>query len=157
MKFPQACRALPCLVLCLLLPAGPASAESSASSAISDSITTSIGSLSTSVQKSSNSSSKGTNVAAGDYAIVEVATLADKPGALRLTLQAVADASPEGGLFLTLPAAVVQAQDLQAGRIITARPRDYGVEFANASTQQAFFLVLKDDWYRELQAHAVAL
>ena len=40
---------------------------------------------------------------------------------------------------------------------MTARSRPYGTEFAYGPAHQAFFLVLADDWYRELQANAVQL
>lgn len=141
------------LALCAVATALPAQAESSASSAVSDSIATSVGSISTSIKKSSNSSSKATDVAEGDYKITEVA-VADKAGSARVRLQAVADATAEGELFLTLPQTVVDLYGLQEGNLVTATQRTYGVEFA---ANAAFFLVLKDEWYQELQARPVAM
>ena len=141
------------LALSALALALPVHAESSASSAVSDSITTSVGSLSTSIKKSSNSSSKATDVATGEYRITEVA-VADKPGTTRVRLQWLADGSLEGELTLLVPQTVVELHDLHEGSIVTARQHAYGVEFA---THEAFFLVLKDDWFQELQARPVSL
>jgi hypothetical protein len=135
----------------------PAWAESSASSAVSDSVSTSVGSISKSIQKSSNSSSKGNDVAEGDYRIVELAQLDERPGTVQLRLQAVADPSEAGGFTLTLPREAVDEGRLAEGRIVTARQRPYGLEFSSGSTQQAFFLVLRDEWYQELQTHVVRL
>ena len=46
---------------------------------------------------------------------------------------------------------------MAAGQIVAARQRPYGVEFAKGDTGKAFFLVLHDAWYRELQSNAVVL
>jgi len=142
----------------LLCGAGalPALAESSASSAASNSASTSVGSSSTSVEKSSDSS-KGNNVAEGDYRIIEMAAAADRPGAVRLKLQALAERGAAGEFFLVLPQQAVDQGRLAAGQTVTARQRAYGLEFARSETQQAFFLVLADDWYRELQTNPVRL
>ena len=139
------------------VPAMPSMAASSATSSASDSIGTSVGSISGSVQKSSGSSSKATDVAEGDYRIIEVAAAAERPGTLRMKLQALADPGAEGFFFLYLPQKAVDQGRLALGDIVTARQRPYGVEFARGETQQAFFLVLSDDWYRELQTNAVVL
>ena len=144
------------LALLGCIAAAPARAESSASSAASDSISTSVGSLSNSVGKSSNSSSKDDKVAEGDYRIVEVAA-ADRPDTVRMKLQALGDASPEGELLLTLPRAALDGSRLGIGQVVTARLRPYGVEFARGADKQAFFLALSDDWYRELQTRVVTL
>lgn len=143
------------LTLILDAAALPAWAGSSASSASSEGSSASVGSLSTSVEKSSNSSSKDDKVAAGDYRIIEVADAAARPGVLRLRLQATADAAEE--FFLYVPRATVEQGQLGTGQLITASTRDYGVEFAHTATQQAFFLVLKDAWYQELQTRPVTL
>jgi hypothetical protein len=135
----------------------PSMAESSAASSASESVSTSVGSLSTSIQKSSDGSSKATGVAEGDYRIIDVATLPERPGTARMTLQAVASGKDEGTFFLYLPQQVVEHDRLAQGKVVTAHQRPYGVEFANADTRQAFFLVLDDAWYRELQTRPVAL
>jgi hypothetical protein len=152
-----------------LLGVTPLWAASSASSAASDSVTQILGSFSNSLGKSSDSSKGGEKAAAGDYKIIEVAevfedlkTAQADPSIvgterLRLKLQAVADASPAGELYLYLPRAAVAQGRLQAGHVVTAKPRPYGVEFSATATQQAFFLVLHDDWYQDLQTRVVSL
>jgi hypothetical protein len=145
------------LALLLAAAAMPALAESSAASSASDSVSTSVGSLSGSIQKSSDSSSKTTTVAEGDYKVIDVAALPERPGMVRLKLQALAERGAENEFFLTLPQEAFDRGQLAQGRIVTARQRPYGVEFASRETKQAFFLVLADDWYRDLQTNAVVL
>lgn len=131
-------------------------ASSTASSASSDSI----GSSSDSVRKSSDSSSKGGDVAEGDYKVIEVAAVAERAGMVRMKLQAVAapaDAQEDGEFYLYLPQQAFDSSRLTTGQVVAARHRDYGVEFANADTRRAFFLVLHDAWYRELQSNPVVL
>jgi hypothetical protein len=150
----------PSLVAFALLCAAatlPAYAESSASSLASDSLSTSVGSLSGSIKKSSASSSGDDKVADGDYKVIEVAEAPAQPGMLRVKLQAVADHSADGEFFLFMPQAAVEQARLAAGHVVAARQRPYGVEFAQGEPRQAFFLVLADEWYRELQTNVVRL
>jgi hypothetical protein len=145
--------------LIALASAGPALADSLASSASSAS-SESVGSVSTSFGKSSDSSSKTTTAAVGDYKIVALAAAPDRQGMLRVKLQAVAHNSGDAEFFLFLPQAVADGVRLAEGGIVSARQRPYGTEFAygaHGSERQAFFLVLADDWYRELQSRAVQL
>ncbi len=145
--------------LIALAGAGPALADSLASSASSAS-SESVGSVSTSFGKSSDSSSKTTTAAVGDYTIVALAAAPDRPGMLRMKLQALAENNADAEFFLYLPQAVADAARLAEGSIVSARQRPYGTEFAygaEGSERQAFFLVLADDWYRELQSRAVQL
>ena len=135
----------------------PAWAASSASSASSDSVSTSVGSISTSFEKSSDSSSKGKDVAAGDYKVIEMADAPARPGTVRLRLQAVAGGGAEGEFFLYLPQEAAERGALVAGSVIAARQRPYGLEFAQGPAREAFFLVMADDWYRELQTRVVKL
>jgi hypothetical protein len=137
----------------------PAAAESFASSASSASITASVGSVSTSFGKSSDSATK-TATAQGDYQIVAIAAAPERPGTLRLTLQASADGNADSEFFLYLPQAVAERAQLAQGGTVTARARSYGTEFTqrtDANPNTAFFLVLADETYRELQARAVQL
>jgi hypothetical protein len=146
--------------LIAITSAGPALAESLAASSASQSIGMSVGSVSTSLGTSSNSSSKTTTAAAGDYKVVALAAAPDRPGMLRATLQAVVEVDTDAEFYLYLPQAAAEQAGLVEGGIVTARQRPYGTEFAHASgggERQAFFLVLADDWYRELQARAVQL
>lgn len=136
----------------------PCLAASSTSSAVSDSFTTSVGSVSDSFGKSSDSSSsKEKKVADGDYRIIDVAAVPERSGTVRMKLQALADRGADGEFFLDLPQVVVEQSRLAQGGVVTARQRPYGVEFAHGPARQAFFLVLSDEWYRELQTTAVVL
>jgi hypothetical protein len=151
---------LPVASLALLMAstALPAVAASSASSEVSGSVSTSVGSLSNSVGKSSESSTgKDKGVADGDYRVIEVAALADQPGKLRVTLQAAADDTVNGELLLTLPQAAAARGQLASGVVVTARQRAYGVEFAAGAAREPFFLVMRDDWFRELDSRPVTL
>lgn len=148
----------------LLLSAAtlPALAASSAASSASDSSATSVGSISGSIEKSSNSSSKGTDISEGDYKIIDVAAVAERPGTVRVQLQAMApEASADDAFALYLPYDVAERSKLAAGGTVHARKRAYGLEFAQATpaaaAPQAFFLVLSDDWYQELQSRPVVL
>ena len=121
------------------------SSASSASSASSDK----------SSDKSSDSSSKNTKTAAGPYRIADVAVVPQRPGTLRLRLQALAGAVHEDDVVLYLPQQAFERSRLTVGQTVTANQRPYGTEFAIADT--AFFLVLKDDWFGELAANPVVL
>jgi len=144
------------LALLMSAAAGPVLAASSTASSASDSASTSVGSLSTSVGKSSDSSSsKDTKVAAGDYQVIEVAAATDRPATLRVRLQAVADGSADGELFLYVPLQAVARAPLGRGDLITAHTRPYGVAFERGG--EAFFLVLADAQYRELSSRPVTL
>lgn len=150
-------RYLAAFALLFCAAALPALAGSSAASSASDSITTSVGSISGSIQKSSTSSTNTTAAIEGDYKVVEVAALPERPGTIRMRLQAVADQGADGEFFLYLPQKAVEQEQLNHGHVVTARQRPYGIEFANTQTRKAFFLALTDDWYRDLQTNAVAL
>lgn len=142
-----------------LLISVPAQASVTISDSISQSITALVGSVSNSLRQTSDSSSKRNKVEAGDYKVMEVVAEAqEKPGMARVKLQAVAaEAGKDGEFFLYLPQQAVDTGRLAVGGIVTASERPYGVEFASAATQQAFFLVLEDAWYRELSTKAVVL
>lgn len=138
----------------------PCVADSLASSA-SSAGSASLGSVSNSLTGSSNSSSPNTPVAEGDYRVIEVAALAERPGMLRLQLQAVAPRTDGGSIWLTLPQQALAQRALLPGDVVSARHRPYGVEFAHASRaahqREAFFLVLADDWMDELAPRALKL
>jgi hypothetical protein len=146
------------LVLLLCAMALPAMATSSTASSASDSASSATSSASDSLKTSSNGSSKATTaVTDGDYKIIEVAALIDRPGTVRMKLQAVADPSAGSEFFLYLPQPIFDKNPLGAGQIVAARQRPYGVEFARGDTRQAFFLVLDDAAYRDLKSNAVVL
>jgi hypothetical protein len=60
-------------------------------------------------------------------------------------------------VFLTLPRRTLDLAHLSVGAVVAARQRPYGLEFTDAGTRQAFYLVLSDEWYQELQTRAVVL
>ncbi len=153
---------LACLALALGAAASPAMAASSTASSASEGVSASVGSVSTSFETSSDSSSKKDKTASGDYKVIEVAEVAERPGTLRMKLQPVAttnapNADADNSFVLYLPAQAVAQSQVAAGQIVAARQRPYGVEFAKGDTGRAFFLVLHDAWYRELQSNAVVL
>ena len=146
-------RLIPAAALALSLAGLPAWADSTSSASSASS--TSIGSSSASIEKSSNSSSNKERVAQGQYTILEVTALAAQPDTLRLRLQAVADAEE---FFLLLPRAAAERAQLAAGQVVSAEHRPYGLAFATVDVavgNTPFFLVLDDDWFRELESRPV--
>ncbi|MEX8494030.1 hypothetical protein [Sphaerotilus sp.] len=134
----------------------PVHAASTAASSASDSASSAVGSLSTSIGKSSNSSSPGHDVADGDYRVIDIAEAADRPGLVRLTLQGVTVAeNTEFALYL--PRLTFEQAQLATGQQVRTRQRAYGIEFARTDAHAPFFLVLHDEWYRELASHPVTL
>jgi hypothetical protein len=140
--------------------ATPTWADSVASSA-SSAGSASVGSLSDSIGGSSRSSSPDNKAAEGDYRVIQVAELADRPGMLRLQLQAMTPREGDGAIWLTLPQQALASKALVPGDIVSARHRPYGIEFARgaqaAPGREPFFLVLADDWIGELAPRAVRL
>ena len=147
----------PLALLLLSTLAMPALSASSTASSASDSASSAASSGSDSLKKSSDSSSKTNTAAAGDYDLIDITTVAERPGTLRLRLQAVADRSSDGEYFLYVPQQTVDQSHLAAGQVVTARDRPYGLEFVKGDTRQAFFLVLNDEWSRDVPSHAVVL
>jgi len=144
----------------LLLGAASTSAlaSSTTASSASDSASSTASSTSDSLKKSSDGSSKTTAaVNTGDYEVIEATRVAERPGTMRLRLQAVADRSADGEFFLYLPLQTFEQAQLGTGQIVAARHRPYGLEFAHGESQRTFFLVLDDDWARDLPSHVVAL
>ena len=147
---------LACLSCLCIATAAPCLADSLASSA-SSAGSASSASISDSIDRSSDSSKRDKQVAEGDYRIVEVAAVADRPGTLRLKMQPTAPQGGAGEFTLDLPQPTFDRQGLAPGAIVSARRRAYGLEFARADTHEPFFLVLADAWQRELESHAVTL
>lgn len=140
----------------IVLPAGAGSLVTS-SAAGGSSASSAASSASESSKDSSTSSSTNNRVAEGPYKIVDMVAVADRPGLVRLRLQALADTGPAGEVLLDLPALTAEQSRLAAGQTVTARQRPYGTEFAHADTSKAFFLVLSDGWSRELVSNPVLL
>ncbi len=148
--------------LALYLSAVPALADitSSASSASS----TSVGSSSASIGKSSDSSNSSSRdkVAQGHYTVMEVAELADQPTMLRVRVQpqTVDRTALVSSFDLVLPRQAAAQGQLAVGQTIAAEHRPYGLAFSAVTTTgnvSPFFLVLDDNWYRELKSHPVVI
>ena len=155
MQHPFTASLIPVAALALSLGALPAWADSTSSASSASS--TSIGSSSASIEKSSNSSSNKERVAQGQYTILEMTALAEQPDTVRLRLHAVAGAD---AFFLLLPRATAERAQLAAGQLVFADHRPYGLAFATVDAtlgNTPFFLVLDDDWFRELQSRPVGV
>lgn len=141
----------------ILTLAGSALGALAGTSSVVSSGSESIGSSSTSIEKSSNSVSGGKQVAQGEYTVLDVAALEQRPGMLRVHLQAV---NGSDDFYLLLPRQTAQRVALAPGQVIAAQQRPYGIAFAATSPrtdhQETFFLVLDDAWYRELESRLVA-
>lgn len=142
---------------CLLIAAPwSVSAESFAASSASlgSSASLTASSASDSLGASSNSSKQGNTARAGDYRIEAVA-LDEGAGKVRLTLQPLAPGAERAGFVLALPRPTFEQQRLARGDAIALRDRPYGFEVARGDTREAFFLVLADEWHRELDPRPV--
>jgi hypothetical protein len=98
-------------------------------------------------------------VAQGHYTIVEMVAMAERPDMLRLRLQPV-DATAAQEFVLLLPRQAAERGQLVTGQTIAAEHRPYGLALAAlnpAGDSAPFFLVLDDDWYRELESRPVVI
>jgi hypothetical protein len=136
------------------MPALAVDLASSTASSASSAGSASLGSASDSLKASGNSSAGPRQMAEGDYRVVAVAEAAERPAQWRVTLQA-----PAGGAAdtweLLLPRAVAEREGLAGGQTVRATQQPYGVAFARAGQAQPFFLMLAEDWQRELPARPV--
>ena len=152
-----------CTLIALILAAtGPALAESlatsasSAASSASSAGSASLGSSSDSIKGSSDSSRDGNQqVAEGEYRVAALAPVDGRSDMLRLKLEPHRIAGAAAGFTLDLPQRALADRPLAPGDIVSARHRPYGLEFARGETRDAFFLVLADDWHRDLQTRVV--
>lgn len=150
------------LIAALCVVAAPAFAESltasasSAGSSASSAGSASLRGSSDSLRSSSDSSKEDERAAVtdGDYRVAAVETIDGQPDMLRLTMEPVA--APGAERFqLDLPQRALGAQPITAGDLVAAQHRPYGLEFARGATREAFFLVLADDWTRDLDTRLV--
>ena len=133
-------------------------AESSVTSALSDSISRSVGSISDSITGSSHASSPDNRQVKGDYKVIDMAQVADRPGFVELHLQKVAaDTSDANEIWLRVPQAAADQGRVVDGAIVTALQRPYGIEFAARQPRAAFFLALADDVARDMKMAPVSL
>jgi len=142
-----ACAAAP--ALSGSLGASSAAGGSSASSAAS--------SASESLETSSDSAKRVVATLDGRYRLVDLTPAPERPGTVRLTLQALAPKGTDDPVRLYLPREAVERSGLAPGGTVAASRRPYGVELAHADTRRAFFLLLDDDWQRELRSLPVSL
>jgi hypothetical protein len=136
----------------------PAWADSSVGSSVSDSLSRSSGSISDSITGSSHASSPDNRQVRGDYKVIDVAELAERPGMVQLRLQPVAaTASADDQVLLLLPREAADHGHVGKDAIVTALQRPYGIEFASGRPHAAFFLALADDWVRDLKTAPLSL
>ena len=132
-------------------------AASSAASSVSDSLTQSSASISDSITDSSHSSSPNNKQAQGDYKVIEMAAVADRPDYVELHLQPVAANTAGEEIYLRLPRTAADQGHVGTGAIVTALQRPYGIEFAANQPRAAFFLALADDVVRDMKLAPVTL
>jgi hypothetical protein len=139
------------------VPAFALDLASSTASSASSAGSASLGSASDSLRSSGQSSAGPRKMAQGEYRITEMAEDAERPGQLRLTLQASADERAEAAWHLRLPRAVAEREGLASGRLVRAAHQPYGIAFTRADQPKPFFLVLAEDWQREIPARPVGV
>lgn len=147
----------PVVLACLLTAAaGMVRAESfvASSASLTSSASITASSASDSIKGSSNSSRQGNTARAGDYRIEQI-TRDEAAGKVRLTLAPLQGDAERDGFVLALPQRAFEPQALARGDALAVRERPYGLEIARGDTKQAFFLVLADEWHRELDAKPV--
>jgi len=158
---PTAAACLAAASMLASMAATPAWADTLASSAIFNSFSASVGSVSTSFNASSDASSPGRPLRTGEYRVQQIAAAPGREGYLRLTLRALPAAAGGEEQHLYLPHATVASAALAEGMLISARERSYGLELAKVAAdgqaREAFFLVVADERYRELQTRPVTL
>lgn len=130
-----------------------ATSASSATSSASSAGSASLRGSSDSIKGSSDSSRDDPKVAEGEYRVAAIDPIDEQPGMLRLTLEPLATEAT--GFQLDLPDRAFGKRTPVTGDVVSARHRPYGLEFARGDTREAFFLVLADDWQRDLQTHVL--
>lgn len=145
------------LLCCGLLISSASLAAGSAASTASDSASSAASSTSDSVNASSAGSSKATGVAAGDYRIVDITAVAERTDVMRIRLAAVKTSAAQEPFELLLPGKAVRDAALNTGSRVTVSTRPYGIELADTQTRMPFFLVLHEQWHRDLSTKALSL
>jgi hypothetical protein len=87
--------------------------------------------------------------------VAGIEKIAGRKDMLRLTLEPLSANEGTGSFRLDLPQRALGDRPLAAGDAVSARHRPYGIEFAHAASGDAFFLVLADDWHRDLQTRVL--
>ena len=135
----------------------PCLAESSVASSASDSLSQSSTAISDSISGSSHSSSPDNKQVKGDFKVIDMAELADRPGMVQLQLRPVAATSDDTDILLTLPRVAAANGHVEKDATITALQRPYGIEFASGQPHAAFFLALANDWVSDLKTAPLTL
>lgn len=144
-----------------LLGLGSTPAVADTTSSAFSASSTSLGSASTSLGKSSDSSTSSARdrVAQGTYTVTQVAEVTDQADMLQVHLQGNNNTPAQPQAFvLLLPRATADRQGLGAGDWVQVAHRPYGLAFSRteaatgAAASSPFFLVLDDDWHRELSS-----
>lgn len=113
-------------------------------------------SASDSIGHSSGGGGRDRRLAEGEYRVIGVEQVPGRPDATGLRLRAT-ETGIAREFVLNLPRQAQGARPLAAGDLVQARERPYGFEFARGDTREAFFLVLNDDWYEEMDSRPLAL
>ena len=95
----------------------------------------------------------------GNGAPMDAASKARVIDTLRLRLKALTHGATTE-LTLLLPRQAIESAQLESGQTISAQQRPYGLALATltpAGAMGPFFLLLDDDWYRELESRPVAI
>ncbi|GKT16602.1 hypothetical protein AVHY2522_12310 [Acidovorax sp. SUPP2522] len=105
---------------------------------------------------SSGGGGRDRRLAEGEYRVIGVEQVPGRPDATGLRLRAT-ETGAAREFVLNLPRQAQGARPLAASDLLQARERPYGFEFARGDTREAFFLVLNDDWYEEMDSRPLAL
>jgi hypothetical protein len=154
--FHSALFALVCVAATPAFAESLATSASSAGSSASSAGSASLRGSSDSISGSSDSSRADAKVAEAEYRVAAVDEVEGRADMLRLTMEPLASHPHATGFKLQLPQRALGDRPLVPGDTVSARHRPYGLEFARGGTRDAFFLVLADDWHRDLQTRVIA-
>jgi hypothetical protein len=105
----------------------------------------------------SSTSSKKVVTAQGDYTVVDLAAVPDKPGMMQVALHAADSADEQRDFTLVLPRKTIDDNGLAIGQTISARPQNFGVELSGGMHARVFYLILHDSLRNELRSVPVSL
>lgn len=123
---------------------------------VSDSIFASVEGISNSVSTVSKSASKATNLAEGDYRVVEVAEMHDEAMRVRLALRPVEEGAGEG-VYLYMRSEEFARSNVREGQLVSAKLRPYGVAIFGKGGAEPFALVLNEQMSPQIRPVPVTL
>ena len=93
-------------------------------------------------------------MAQGEYRIEQAHALPGTPARIELDLRPLEASAAQGARAwqLRVPTEVAAAAALEPGHVLAVRERPYGFGLWQAGADQPFYLVVRDDWMRALQA-----